>query len=64
MITYRLNNYQLGAYLKCAPTHKIIEKKRIDRSHTLVTFYGLERSEILLCLKLFGAPQYMSRMEV
>ena len=37
-VKYILNNYQIGAKLQSAPTHKLIRKERIDRSHTEVVF--------------------------
>lgn len=49
-----LNNYQMGGKLRTAPTHKIVETRRVDAKYTVVVFEGLTRSDICLMEKLFG----------
>lgn len=52
--TWTVNNYMLGAKVKSTPTDKIIEQKRIDKSHTEITYlFDTERerefTEQVLC---------------
>ena len=53
-IQYTINNYQLGAKLPTAPTHKMIIKERLDKSHTLVVFQDATMWEKDLMDKLFS----------
>ncbi len=43
MYTWTVNNYMLGAKVPSTPTDKIIEQKRIDKSHTEITYLLNER---------------------
>lgn len=49
-----INNYQLGAMLKITPTEKIVERKRLDKSHTLIKYEGVSEREKQLINKVFG----------
>ena len=49
-----INNYQLGATLRCTPKHKVIEQTRLDKSHTKIVYEDLTRSELQLCEKCYG----------
>lgn len=45
-VEYTINNYQMGAKLKCCPTHKIINRERFDTKHIVVVFDDLTQREI------------------
>lgn len=49
-----INNYLLGARLKTSPTHKIVLKERLDKSHTKIVYKDLTQREIQLCEMLFA----------
>lgn len=37
-VMYIINNYQLGSRMRMTPVDKIVEKQRIDKSHTKVVY--------------------------
>ena len=37
-VAYTVNNYMLGAKVKSTPTDKIVEQKRVDKNHTVITY--------------------------
>lgn len=53
-ITFVINNYTLGAKLRSAPTHKLVQEERIDRNHTIVTFEDVTANEVSFMEKLFA----------
>lgn len=53
-VRFVLNNYQMGAKLKTAPTDKIISQVRLDRSHTEVIFKDVTSREVDFMEKLFA----------
>lgn len=37
-VMYTINNYQLGSRMRMTPVDKIVDKKRVDKSHTQVIY--------------------------
>ena len=58
-VKYILNNYQVGAKLQSAPTHKLIRRERIDSRRTEVVF-DISEGQKEFCDKLFAR---MGRVE-
>lgn len=44
-VMYIINNYQLGSRMRMTPVDKIVEKQRIDKSHTKVVYEITEREK-------------------
>lgn len=44
-VMYMINNYQLGSRMRMTPVDKIVEKQRIDKSHTKVVYEITEREK-------------------
>jgi len=44
-VMYTINNYQLGSRMRMTPVDKIVEKQRIDKSHTKVVYEITEREK-------------------
>lgn len=44
-VRYTINNYQLGSRMRMTPVDKIVEKKRVDKSHIQVTYEINEREK-------------------
>lgn len=44
-VMYMINNYQLGSRMRMTPTDKIVEKQRIDKSHTKIVYEITEREK-------------------
>ena len=44
-VMYIINNYQLGSRMRMTPVDKIVEKQRIDKSHTKVVYEINEREK-------------------
>lgn len=44
-VMYIINNYQLGSRMRMTPVDKIVEKQRIDKSHTKVVYETTEREK-------------------
>lgn len=47
-VMYTINNYQLGSRMRMTPVDKIVEKQRIDKSHTKVVYEITEREKRLV----------------
>ena len=43
-----INNYQLGSRIIMTPVDKIVEKQRVDKSHTKVVYEITEREKGLV----------------
>jgi hypothetical protein len=37
-VMYIINNYQLGSRMRMTPVDKIVEKQRVDKSHTQIIY--------------------------
>lgn len=37
-VMYTINNYQLGSRMRMTPVDKIVDKKRVDKSHIQVVY--------------------------
>ena len=44
-VMYIINNYQLGSRMRMTPVDKIVEKQRVDKSHTQVIYEINEREK-------------------
>lgn len=44
-VMYVINNYQLGSRMRMTPVDKIVEKQRVDKSHTQVIYEINEREK-------------------
>ena len=44
-VMYIINNYQLGSRMRMTPVDKILEKQRIDKSHTKIVYEVNEREK-------------------
>lgn len=44
-VSYIVNNYTLGAKVRTSPTHKILNRDRIDRNHIKITYTDLTQQE-------------------
>lgn len=44
-VMYTINNYQLGSRIRMIPVDKIVEKQRVDKSHTQVIYEINEREK-------------------
>lgn len=46
-VMYVINNYQLGSRMRMTPVDKIVEKQRVDKSHTQVIYEINEREKTI-----------------
>lgn len=55
-VMYVVNNYQLGSRMRMTPADKIVEKQRIDKSHTKIVYEitELEKRFIDRCYAKIG----------
>lgn len=44
-VMYTINNYQLGSRMRTTPVDKIVEKQRVDKTHTQVIYEINEREK-------------------
>ena len=49
-----INNYQLGTMVKLTPTHKIVRRDRLDKSHTQISYDNVTEREVQFIKKVFG----------
>lgn len=46
-VMYIINNYQLGSRMRMTPVDKIVEKQRVDKSHTQVIYEINDREKTI-----------------
>ena len=44
-ISVIVNNYTLGAYVKCTPIDKIVKQDKFDKSHTEIVYDNINERE-------------------
>jgi hypothetical protein len=53
-VQFTVNNYTLGAKVKTTPTHKIVEKNRIDKTHTVIVYDEISERELQFIEKVLS----------
>jgi hypothetical protein len=53
-VQFTVNNYTLGAKVKTTPTHKIVEKNKIDKTHTVIVYDEISERELQFIEKVLS----------